>query len=256
MKTVKFIWTFLVELPAFLGGCVLITNGFIFTFLRIKNNKYLLYLFIFFVIFFLYYVIKNLKKFFTEFNNKRKSLEIKNEIIKISKQKNSSFEKRIPNHKLVKKLGDESIKKGKTWSEDATLESFNLYIDINTNKSIGIRSQAYFVSEWKDAVLVLYEGSSNSHDLKELSSSHFLYKTKDFLKPFYENFPKWREAVMKSLEAISDSVHENVEMSIHSHKDSMSITYSFNDGKIRKQRKFKFDGKQLKNEHTEKLIAI
>lgn len=254
MNNIKFIWDFFKSLPAVFAGIVIFISGVKHTFLFIRDNLILSLIFFVCLFFLILWLFKFFRKNIADFLDRKSSLEIDNKIKKITKKRNLSFEKVLPDQKLIKKMGDESIKKGKSWAEDAILNSFNLYIDIRSNTKNSIRSQAYFTSKWKNAVLTIYEGSLNTDGLEELDSSHV--KWMDSAKPFYEKFPNWRKVVIKSYEAVKDSLTEEFEVKIHSFAGSMSIGYHFKNGKMEKQKSFEFNGKELKNESNSQIIKI
>lgn len=254
MLIIKRIWTFLSELSGVIATFIYVLAGFekIKSILATYNIPTRLLWPISILV--LISLFKWIKSSLSIFSNKVEELEIKEEIKTIENSfVKGNIDNVLPSKGLMFKLEKLLRKKITSWSDDAELVAYTLFIKVNTIKP-DILIQAICYSSWKNEEKCFYVGK----DLDSISKENLSKRTKTTkeVAPFHKNFSNWRNAVAKAYNSIGDKLPKDFELIVYSHYiNKLHFTFNYVSG-IQREEAFELEDKKLTNIRTGESTSI
>ena len=247
-------WTFLADLSGVIQTLGLAVLGIGYLISWLSGNILFLTIFLLLFPFVIFSSFKWARISSVNFLQRITDIEINDETDKLETIKfNQDISKLLPNNSLINKLGDSLTKKAKDWTEDAFIVTFNLFLDVTSERN-DLFAQAWCKSPWKNQEVFIYTGKKIKTLPNEVSPDHISpIRSVTF---FYKKYPNWRKAVIKAYGAIKDILPNKFTLTICSHYDQvLHFRFKYNSG-IDRTETFELSGNVLKDLKSGRQITI
>jgi hypothetical protein len=155
----------------------------------------------------------------------------------------------LPTAKVLNRWIGELNIQARQWDKKAKVWGINFYLELSGSE-VKPKMQGHYYSEWKELEAYFYVGSLSGSTFSDTSLA-FDFK----IKPF-TSFRKWREAVLKAYEKISDQLPQEYQLSIHSYDKDLHIDFEYRLSGVKKAKQFIYDGHELVDQKTKQKEVI
>lgn len=201
--------------------------------------------FLFFFIAVLLMLAKLLREKYKTFHSNLKDMQIKQDVKEIEKKPlDLPFEQILPSTRLLnrwmKKLDDDAVR----WAKDSIGQGPNFYLDVEDGR-VRPTMQAHYYSPWKKLEAFFYAGALEGEKYGEAITSSSV------TVPPFMKVRGWRKAVLRAFEKVVDGLPAEYGIVIHSQSAfSFGISFKYENGKLEKSHRFKFENGILVEENS------
>lgn len=250
------VWRLFSEFSGVIATIGYILIGITYLNALFRTHRILVYVLILFFPFVFFTLVRLLRSSWSKLTTQIEQIEIQNDVNKYETiRPTSDINHILPNTNLLMRWYRVLMNRAKEWSEDVTLDSLNVYIDVGNQISIVMMGHA--TSDWKSESAYFRLGKNFSVDRQEnVPSSRAAGIRIPSVNPFFIKYPLWRSAVVKAYNSISGRLPSKYQISFSSHY-SYAMRFSFDYyERIRREEAFEFNGLELRNLKTDKTINI
>lgn len=225
----------------YVSGLLAISKFFIDYVFPLTALKWGVLIILFFMAFislrFIFFLFR--KNYLSAKNTKYKE-ESEKEIKKIEQEASDAMILILPKTNHLKKMEKISSITALEWAHDAKLLYPSLTIWFR-NDSVELWPQFQYFSKWKNQKLIVFAQKKISTALEEPGE----FQDFNSYAPFYIKYRQWSWAVEKAYEKMKDLLYGEFKIMISSHYEKLHFVFGYQQGKVKKETWFEFDGNEL-----------